>query len=233
MMAASFTSGAADNKKIELKEQLLETVKSQKVNFVKVATEFYAKPKRSDQHYIEFCQTIIATIDEVLQAGDWNDSFFLKNTVKPLRELREKAILVLSQIDTTALPDEIQERTLSEDSLLAYVSMFLSDGLNMAKWEMQLRSLERYLIGRPVYQNEADVKTMIRGKVNPDCEAYAIVAVSKKDVQDFLHQAQRKDRNEKPLMSLKQGAIKSDNIIEFVHRGKHYYFVNNRLREKI
>lgn len=214
----------------DLKRLLIDCAKNEKVNFVKIADAFYKQNYRNKSHYIEFCKEVIKAIDKVLSAGDWNDSLFLRNTVKPLRELREEAALILAQA-TRAVdqhPDQVTQQV-AEDSVQVFISMFQSDGHNLQKWAMQLRSITKYLIGRPVYANEADVQKVIRMKLQQASEAYIVVAIKKAAIRQDPFEPERFDRYGNKLLMLTPGAVEVSNILRFVHYGKVYRFIDGHL----
>jgi len=92
-----------------------------------------------------------------------------------------------------------------------------------------LRSIKSYLLGRPVYQNEIDVQKVIRAKLAKTSEAYIVVAIDKTSIRNEPHLPPRMDRYKNTLLTLKEGSVTADNIIEFVHMGKRYCFKNGRL----
>ncbi len=230
-MDLGFTQSARqDVKADELKQNLLDAVRHETKDFIKVADEFYQSGTQDDKSYIEFCQSVIAAIDRVLEAGDWNDSLFLRNTARPLKQLREKAQKLLDA--ATGESSESQEHAapeINDDQIKAYVSLFQSDGHNLRKWELQLRSIESYLVGRPVYEKEEDVYRVVRAKVATFSEAYAVVVVNKSAIRDDYYEAGRTDRNGNILVSIMPGAIKPEHIVEFVHQGKRYRFIEGQL----
>ena len=99
----------------------------------------------------------------------------------------------------------------------------------MRKWELQLNSLRSYLLGRPVYEKEENVIKVIRQKLVQTSEAYVVMAIKKQDIQQFSYQAERIDRFGNSLLTLKDTAVKSKNIFEFVHQNQRYFFINGKL----
>ena len=230
-MALNFTTDArAQFKNDDLKRRLLECVNNEKSNFLNLAEDFYGQQQRSEESYLQFCKAVIATIDNVLTAGDWEDSLFLRNTVKPLKKIREEALELLQQIsgDTSNVKNS-EIPTLSEDTVALYISIFQNNGHNLPQWELQLQSITSHLLGRPVYQNEEDMQKAIRLKLAQTSEAYIVVAVKRSAIQSELYQPQRLDRNGNPLVTLTDSAVSPENILEFVHQGKRYHFLKGRL----
>jgi len=109
--------------------------------------------------------------------------------------------------------------------------LFQSDGYNINKWAMQLRSLDRYTVGRPVYQSEADVQKRIRLRsAAAGNEGYVIVTIRKADIQSpDPFASPLKDQFDHPLLVLKEIAVRNGRIVAFVHQGICYHFVDGQL----
>jgi len=229
-MRLGFSSNARANVKSDaLKQQLVECVKNENADFTEIAKEFYQKGQRTSEDYLAFNAAIIEAIDHVLEAGDWGDSLFLRNTVKPLKKIRDEALKLQQEVGEASGEKKITLRDLNDDEMLIYISIFQSEGHNIRKWELQLSSLQSHLLGRPVYENEADAQKVIRQKLVQISEAYVVVAIKKSDIQDFAYQAKRVDRHGNALLTLKENAVKPENIFKFLHQGKEYCFVNGKL----
>ncbi len=229
-MSLGFTADARTKlKNDEIKHQLLDLVTSEKNEFSKIADTFYNKEHHNDADYIEFCQAVIKAIDTILDGGDWNDSLFLRNTVKPLQKMREQAQQLLEQANNRHTSEQVTAPTLEAGKVAVFISLFQNDGHNLRKWEMQLRSIKGYLLGRPVYQNEADVQKVIRAKLAPVNEAYITVALDQGAIRNPAHQLPRVDRYGNQLLTLAEGAVTPDKILEFVHAGKRYCFSEGQL----
>lgn len=214
-----------------LKKQLLECINNEKENFLEIAKIFDQKEQRTKEDYLGLSQQVIKAIDQVLQAGDWEDSLFLRNTVKPLKKIRDAALELQEQARATSGEKKLTLRDLENDETLVYISIFQSEGHNIRKWELQLSSLRSHLLGRPVYEKEEDVQKVIRQKLIQISEAYVVVAIKQSDFQDFSYQEKRVDRSGNTLLTLKEKAVKPENIFKFIHQGKQYYFVKGKLVE--
>lgn len=214
-----------------LKKKLLDCLDTDARQFSEMAREYVTRGQLSKEDKAGLLTGIIAAIDHILEAGDWNSSLFLRNTLKPLVAIKVEAETELARFAEKAGHRMIQKHVLTEAEVEVYISLFQSDGYNIAKWAMQLRSLDRYIIGRPVYQNEADVEKRIRlrsaaGVAN---EAYVTVAVKKTDIQSDQFPASLKDQFGNPLLQLKETAVRDGKIDAFVHQGMRYAFVDGQL----
>ena len=92
---------------------------------------------------------------------------------------------------------------------------------------MQLRSLERYVIGRPVYQNQEDAEKRVRLRAATGNEGFVVVIVKKTDLQSDV--STTKDQFDSPLLSLKETALRNGRIVAFVHQNLRYHFVDGQL----
>ncbi len=220
------TGLTAQHKAQELKKKLLDCLDSEKKNFTEIVESFFAKEKPSEADKQVLLKAIVDAVNHVLASGDWESSLFLRNVVKPLKEIKAEAESELSRHSDKAFDTYKPSAPLSPDEVEVAVSLFQSDGYNMDKWAVQLRSLDRYVLGRPVYENEADVQKRIRLRASTANEAYVIVAIAKADI--LMGQSQQ-DPHGHTLLLLKESAVKNGRILFFVHEGIRYRFVDGRL----
>ena len=228
-MTFSLSNSARDLKSEALKQQLLDAVKQENFNFPEIAEKFYGEFQQTDADYIAILQNLIDLADRVLGKGDWEDSLFLRNTVKPLQALREQAQQTVDFIQYGNQQASNDQLALSDEATAIYISLFQSQGDDLQRWEMQLRSLPRYILGRPVYASEEFAQKLVRLKAIKTPEAYAKVAVEKSMLQDDGISLKRTDRHGSELINLIPGAVKTQNILEFVHQGKRYYWRDGKL----
>lgn len=231
-MEISLSDNARDIKSDELKQHLLNVVKQENFSYSDLAEKFYGDYQKDAEGYLEIMHEVIGIIDRVLEAGDWDSSLFLRNTVKPMKALREQAVEAIKFLDASADESLYQPEALEQNAVVIYVSLFQNQGDDLSKWALQLRSLSRYVLGRPIYADEADVKKLIRIKASRSCEAYVAVAIDKQFIQEGDMVLKRTDRHGSALLNLAPGAIKTSNIREFVHMDKHYYFYDGQLKLK-
>lgn len=224
------TSGlSADFKGQELKKKLLECLDKEAREFSEIARTYFDKEHLSKDDKAGLLNAVISTVNHVVSAGDWDSSLFLRNTIKPLLAIKAEAETELDHLHIKVSDKPIKIHAASENEVEVYISLFQSDGYNINKWAMQLRSLDRYVIGRPVYQNEADIEKRIRLRNAAANEAYVAVIVKKMDVQSDPFSAPLKDQFDHPLLLLKETALKHGQIIAFVHQGIRYHFLDGQL----
>jgi len=219
----------AKHKAEALKKQLLDCLQQENQQFLNIAQAFFDKDTLSETDKTALLKAIIEAVDHVLTAGDWDSSLFLRNIVKPLKNIKAEAEAELQTHSGAGTAADIAVAPLSSSEVEVYISLFQSDGYNMNKWEMQLRSLERYIVGRPVYQHQADVEKRIRLKAGTVNEAYIAVAILKSEILTDTVSTLQKDPHGHPLLSLKETALKTGRIISFTHQNIHYRFVSGKL----
>lgn len=218
-----------DLKNEELKRRLIECVNEQNDKFMSVAEGFNELDRREELHYLELCDAIIAAVDHVLAGGDWDDSLFLRNTIKPLKKIRDHAVELRQSFDTVNGVKKMVPPEAGENCVKLYVSLYQANGHDMKKWADQLSSLGRYMIGRPIYQKEHHVVQAVRKKLSQTSEAYVVAAVDQSKIISAEHSKLRTDKLGNELVTLAPDAISASNILEFVHQSKRYCYCDHRL----
>ena len=222
---------------IEEREYLLNVLREQNLHVERAANELFDSSLSSEEVKKEYCQIVIKTVDKILAAGDWDSSLFLKNVIKPIREMQVQARCLLSgkkPVEAIGGEPEPEEQpqvdVLAENEVYLYVSLFQAQGHDFAMWERQLQTLSRYLINRPIYAEEDNVKKVIRLKENSDNEAYVVLKIDKKYLQKpNAFEVERKDRYGNSLETVKPGSVTDSNILELVYSGERYHYVDGRL----
>lgn len=213
----------------QAKQSLIQHMEKEKAKVMVFMENFYNQTRRTEASHIELCQNVIKTVDSVLAAGDWDDSLFLRNAIKPLRQIRDEAQLVLGELKHQGAEESFELPSVPENRLELYVSLYQAEGYDLRKWAAQLDSLPNHMVGRPVYADEDNVKGMIRKKSAQAAEAYVVIEV---DQDQVIPGVQQQDRLGSPLVALMEGAVSVAHIREFVHMGQRYYFKNHRLVPK-
>lgn len=180
------------------------------------------------QHTVK--NKLIAAIDKALEEGRWDGSLFFKNIRKQLQKLRDfvKQELADDQIvnnfeDNMKLL-EIERRKAGYE--VVYVVIYQTDGEFLEKWVNPIKALTGHSVSRPVYQSEEHVAELIRAKRSRN-DAYIAVWVKPTDVMN--RQNIVKDKLGHPVLTLKDGSVKLENIIEFVHDNRRFMFQENEL----
>ncbi len=231
----SFSAGSSNTAKAKedvLKAHLLESLEREQKYFNELAEAFFAIKNRTEQHDLQYAQKIIETVDRLLEAGDWDSTLFLRGMIRPFKEMREDTLALIEELAGQSNRHETLQTTLVEGTQVVFISLFSAQGHDLKQWELLLRSIDRYVLGRPIYQEEADVEKLVRLKTSKTSEAYIRVVVQKKNIQSDLFGVKRTDRHGSPLLLLAAHAVQPENIREFVHEGKHYDFRDGKLVDR-
>ena len=178
---------------------------------------------------IDINKRLVTVLDDLLAAGNWEASLFLKATAKQVKELRDRAnqlLLEVAGISNIVSAQQTQERV---GQIKVFISVYQTEHNNLGKWHQTLKALTEYSVSRPVYRDEEHVKQMIRAKENILREAYAVAYVKETDVIALPSGRVARDRWNNELLTLKPGAVRTTDIIEFAHAEKCYYFAEKEL----
>jgi len=173
---------------------------------------------------------LVAAIDEAIEQNEWTGSLFLKNILKQLQELRAYIIQELSEDTSPSVGSKIREATLQEREGYERVciALYQSESDRLDRWFATIKMLTGYGMSRPVYRSEDEVRRVIQAKQSKS-DAYVVVWVKKIDILSPYGGVPLKDRSGYELLTIKEGSIKPENIITFVHGGQHYYLTDKGL----
>lgn len=214
-----------------MRAELLNLVESQKAAFLQVAEAFYTEDDRTKARCLVLLRQINATIATVTGFADQDQGPFIQNLLVPLRQLQTQAQALLDQLET-ARQHVRPEYVCKEDEVKVYVSLYQADGHDKQKWEAQLASIETYLVGRPIYQYEADIRRVIRQKLVGTTEAYAVLVVPKHHIVANDISAKKTDRHGFALVTIEASEIRPEHVLEFVHGSKRYHLIDGHLIRK-
>lgn len=176
---------------------------------------------------------IIKALDDAILQGPWEYNLLFKGVGKGLRDMRENFIreMGLEEHFAAEKKEHVAEAQAS-DSMEIYVSLYQAEGSNLHKWQIVVNSLAGYNVNRPIYQNEDDIQKAIRNKSFRQNDAYVAVKIRKEDIMPLITDKPPTDRNGYPLLTLREGAIKTENITRFSHMNGEYDFRNGVLTKR-
>lgn len=183
----------------------------------------------------EIRDRLLEAVDKAITEGSWETSLFFKNIKKQLLEIREFIVTELAEegeetptatIDPDHHTHALEER---EGYERVYVTLYQTDSARLERWLSTIKMLTGgHSVSRPAYRNEADVEEVIRIKQSKS-DAYVMVWVKQSDIIPSYSGAPLKDKWQHELLTLKEGGIKLENIIEFRHDGKTYHLRGDTL----
>ena len=180
-----------------------------------------------DSLQTEVAKKLATLLDGLLATGDWQSSLFLRVASKRIQILLDeaKSLVELSN------PEQLLTKRVKESAhgyIPVYISLYQVVGNNLQNWQYALRLLSEHNTSRPTYRNEQFVRELIDSKPDSERQGYAIVHIKEDDIYTF--EEQPRDSLGHEMLVLKEGVIKLENIVGFVHANKkHYAFVNNML----
>ncbi|MFC7781211.1 Dot/Icm secretion system protein IcmQ [Legionella taurinensis] len=184
-----------------------------------------------DDDVQEQIDILIKTLNEAIDNGPWEDSNFLRVVGKNLREIRDNFIRQVGLSPEEKLKSAVNalQRNLHNDQQLVFVSLYSSEGQNLQSWERIIANLQRQIISRPIYADEADIVNLIKSKEKKINEAYLAIFINQSDLLLLPSDKTPLDKLGRPLITLKDKAINLDNIVRFVHFSGVYTYLKGRL----
>ncbi|MCD6047206.1 MAG: icmQ [Gammaproteobacteria bacterium] len=177
----------------------------------------------------EELQELLTKFHETLEKWPRDGGLFLDLMKEKLKKLEQTfANEVAGQIPSSLV--DKQKAFASTDmsgQKEVYVALYQMHGDNLDKWVTTLHSIAMQGISRPIYENEADVCSMIRTKLQRSKEAYAVVKVLASDIVKTPNEPT--DRDGRKLLHIKPGSLKPENIVRFVHISGQYLWQNGKL----
>ncbi|WP_133128939.1 Dot/Icm secretion system protein IcmQ [Legionella nagasakiensis] len=180
----------------------------------------------------EQANSILKALDDAIEQGPWDESNFLRVIGKKLREIRERfaSQVHLSDQEKEKIPSHLANRiALRSGQREIFVALYSSTGSNLSSWERIVANLPSQMISRPIYANEKDVKEIIGTKENKINEGYVSIYISQNDILPTPAEKTPVDKLGKSLLTLKDRALKLENIDRFVHISGTYKYTGGRL----
>lgn len=223
-------SGKDKVKQQQERAKIIEVLNVENERVSRAASELREHDSHDKEEAVTYCKEIINAVNNIIAAGDWESSLFLRNVIKPLKEVSEDAKRILQDLAIDKAGVKKSQLKVGKNQLMLYVSLYCAQGDRLENWESQLRTIDSHLQGRPVYTSESDVKKVIRMKTDSSHEAYAIVLIDKGCLEAISEFDEEKiDHFGNRLETLRVGSVNSSNIVRFVYEGEDYSFSHGRL----
>lgn len=168
-------------------------------------------------------------IDELLESDAWTKGIYLQTISTKVAELRAEVNTLLEEISGSENVDVVGTASKSIGNVSVFVSLYQADAKNLSMWQKTLKRINEFSTSRPVYREEESVKQLIRGRPDPTKEGYAIVQIKEADLIKPYTGKQLADRFGNELLTVREGAIKSENVAKFVHGANTYKYENGEL----
>lgn len=169
---------------------------------------------------------LVQAIEDAEKQGHWQQGLFFRTIGDKLNKTRvlfhDSALLWHARVQTE---QEVKAGLLPQGAVLKtiYVSLYQAGGQNLKNWQYMLSHLAEHTMGRPAYIEREHIEKFVRSRPVPSNEAYLIANVLEKDIIAGLGKGgERTDNEGRPMVSLNKGAVKLENILEFVHSSGRY-----------
>ena len=210
------------------RQELAQLVKKVDEEILTLAGKLYSGDLQSDEEKVTLIDEILTNVNELLTKKEWQESLFLTNAIKPVIDLKSKLIGIKKTLTSSCIKKNLERKRPYYGTTLIYISVYQANGYNISAWEKQLSSIENHASSRPIYLKEHDVLTKIMKSAKRSSEAYVIASVTSESVSS------RKDDNtdeekENNMVIIKQNKLTAENIIEFIHIGIKYAYINGKL----
>ena len=158
---------------------------------------------------VDEVEIIQQLIKECLDLPEWQQSNYLKlmhgRLEKVAKDLQEAIDEASGRSDDNTTPTAREH----PDEQLIYISIYSAFGRSIEAWDRVVINLPKQYVSRSVYLNEKDAQYAARFKGLPQNEAYIAVWVKKTDI---INTAALKDKFDRALITLKDRAIRLENI---------------------
>ncbi|MAJ82513.1 MAG: hypothetical protein CMF41_06320 [Legionellales bacterium] len=113
-----------------------------------------------------------------------------------------------------------------------FVVLYQVEGDNMLRWEIVLKSISTVSSGRPIFQDESAARQATTSTANPKT-GYVAIWVDDLTIIQQPENSSLKDMHGNKIITIKNNALNSKNIIYFVHgMNVTYDYINNKLIQR-
>lgn len=173
-------------------------------------------------------KALLEKFQETLAKWPRDGGLFIDLMGEKLKQIEQNfAKDVVTQLPAGTFNKNENNKSVDTGQTEVYVELYQMNGDNMDRWATTLNSIAIQGISRPIYQTEADVCAMIRNKEQKIKEGYAVVKIASTDIVTPPRPLQDKDA--RPLLHVKPGSLKPENIVKFVHFSGQYLWQNGTL----
>ena len=135
------------------------------------------------------------------------------------------------EADLQQVTNVIQEkvsRAAGADEKHVYVYLYNAHGINLRTWQSLLlpKLFYEFSVNRPLYADKAHIISFLRSRASQVQHGFLTVVVKASDIIQPISKAPA-DVTGNPLIKVKEGTIRFENLISFTHNG-HEYSVNEQ-----
>lgn len=142
------------------------------------------------------------------------------------RFVRDRLQGLLTHLESQKEVQEEKVQTLQEESadkVLVYVYLYNAQGTLLRSWNPMLvpKVFYEYSVNRPIYAQQSHVDSLIKGKINKQQHGYLTVKIHR-DHLISAAEGSSKDANGNPLIKVKEGSLRFENLVSFTHNAQSY-----------
>ena len=171
---------------------------------------------------------VVSALDMAINSDVWSKSVVLKVIHKRLVAIRDR--FSSSSPDRQETLGSVQDNRMFHKEVKVYISLYLSGGRDLSRWERLFRSISNGIQGRPTYSEEVYARNYVNSKNGSASHGYIIVSIDPKYILNVKDSKCSKDALGQKVISIMSRSVSPDRIIEFVHKNKdRYRLVNEAL----
>jgi hypothetical protein len=143
------------------------------------------------------------------------------------RFVRDRLEGLLSQLESQrpTVKEKEQHAVLedTENKVVVYVYLYNAHGLVFRSWSAMLtpKVFYEYSVNRPIYTEKNHVELLIKGKSNRQQHGFLAVRVNQAEIISPV-ESQVKDSLGNPVIKVKEGSLRFENLISFTHNDLCY-----------
>lgn len=183
----------------------------------------------TQEENVEKLKKLIEILEELRGNVTPESGLFLNNVSKKFGVFQEEAQAILDEIQAGPVSGKSVDRTKAAGKTTVYVSLFQTDPENIKQWSRTVKRISEYSLARPIYRRADHVEEMIRSRPDPRKEAYAAVILEDTDIIKSYAGKQETDSRGRELLTVKEGSVKPENIVKFVHGNTDYAYHDEQL----
>ncbi|HSW69337.1 MAG TPA: type IVB secretion system protein IcmQ [Gammaproteobacteria bacterium] len=179
----------------------------------------------SIQDEIQEYEKLIQLIRDTIQYD--NDLRIKYDVAQKFRFVRDRLQGLLTHLEEQAgvlkTQEPVEKQEDVKDKTLAYVYLYNAQGALLRSWLTLLtpRVFYEYSINRPIYHERSFIESLIRTKANKQQHAYLTVKINQNDIISLAESAP-KDTVGNPLVKIREGSLRFENLVMFTHNGQDY-----------
>jgi len=141
---------------------------------------------------------------------------FVKDRLNAILDSLEKSLPIVTQAEKKS------SQEITSGDAIVYVYLYNAHGLQFKTWQNMLnpKVFYEYSVNRPIYAEKSFIDSLLRTKANKQQHGYLMVAVKKEMILPATEEM--KDVIGNPVIKVKEGSLKIEKLISFVHNEQQY-----------